>query len=182
MNPTTLMVLSQVFGTITTVITIIVLLQKKMSVILTLTILENTMSALSNLCLLPGGISGAVICAFAVIQAIISRSYEKNDKKVPVPITVVFIFIYIAIGAITYKVPADILPALGATFYGLAVVQKKPFAYRILMILNSLAWIVYELTLMNVSMIVTLIIQLIAAIVGMITIDILGKKKQENNN
>ena len=61
-------------------------------------------------------------------------------------------------------------------------VQKKTLYLRLFMILNSVAWIVYELTLptKNWAMAITFSIQLVATVIGLIRFDI--KKKKEDTD
>ena len=173
---------SQIIGYIATVVTIFALIQKRMPVILTLAIIANALAGTSNL--LISGYAGAGVCAIAVVQTAVSLIYEKKGKKVPVGVTIVFLAAYTALTVVTVVMSQrflDILPGVAAYMYALAVIQKKPLLFRIFMILNSVLWIVYELTLdiPNWAMAVMFAVQLIATVVGIITVDIIGKKKSK---
>ena len=171
---------AQVVGYVATAVTLISLQQKKIINIFIFAIIANALASVSNL--LIGGYAGAGSCAVAVVQTTVSLIFEIKHKKVPLPLTLGFIACYIAVSAVTFRGPLDVLPCVAALLYALAVTQKKPFYYRIFMALNSVAWIVYELTLSpaNYAMAVTFSVQLIATIVGMIRLDFRKKEKEDN--
>jgi len=170
-------IISQVFGYGATAVALISTQQKRMNIILLLAILSNLFSALSNMLL--GGFSGASVCFVAIAQTIVSFLYERKGKKVPVPVTVAFVIAYIAVTALTFKVALDILPGVAALLYAAAVLQQKPLIYRILMSINCCTWILYVLipTPPNIALFITFMLELSFLIVGIVRVDILGKKK-----
>jgi hypothetical protein len=154
--------------------------QKKILNIFIFAIISNVLASTSNL--LIGGYAGMAICAVAVVQTAVSMIFELKHRKVPLPVTIFFLACYIGVSVLTYKTPLDILPCAAALMYALAMAQKKTLYLRLFMILNSVAWIVYELTLptKNWAMAITFSIQLVATVIGLIRFDI--KKKKEDTD
>ena len=87
---------------------------------------------------------------------------------------VFFIACYIAVTVLAFTGPLDALPCLAAVLYAVGVTQKSPAMYRILMLFNSTAWIIYELTLPipNWAMATTFGLQLAATVVGIVRVDL----------
>lgn len=174
-----LTIASQIIGYVATAVTLVALQQKKIKTILIFAIVSNALAGLSNF--LIGGVAGGGICMIAVVQTLISLYCNiKRDGKVPVPVTLFFIACYVTITAVTYKTPFDLLPGAAAIIYALAVIQKKSSNFRILMILNSVAWIIYELTLdpQNFALAATFLLQLISTLIGIVRLDIMKKKSE----
>ena len=171
---------AQIVGYAATVSTLISMQQKKILNIFIFAIISNVLASTSNL--LIGGYAGMAICAVAVVQTAVSMIFELNHRKVPLPVTIFFLACYIGVSVLTYKTPLDILPCAAALMYALAMAQKKTLYLRLFMILNSVAWIVYELTLptKNWAMAITFSIQLVATVIGLIRFDI--KKKKEDTD
>ena len=169
---------AQIVGYAATVSTLISMQQKKILNIFIFAIISNVLASTSNL--LIGGYAGMAICAVAVVQTAVSMIFELKHRKVPLPVTIFFLACYIGVSVLTYKTPLDILPCAAALMYALAMAQKKTLYLRLFMILNSVAWIVYELTLptKNWAMAITFSIQLVATVIGLIRFDI--KKKTED--
>ena len=171
---------AQIVGYAATVSTLISMQQKKILNIFIFAIISNVLASTSNL--LIGGYACMAICAVAVVQTAVSMIFELKHRKVPLPVTIFFLACYIGVSVLTYKTPLDILPCAAALMYALAMAQKKTLYLRLFMILNSVAWIVYELTLptKNWAMAITFSIQLVATVIGLIRFDI--KKKKEDTD
>lgn len=171
---------AQIVGYAATVSTLISMQQKKILNIFIFAIISNVLASTSNL--LIGGYAGMAICAVAVVQTAVSMIFELKHRKVPLPVTIFFLACYIGVSVLTYKTPLDILPCAAALMYALAMAQKKTLYLRLFMILNSVAWIVYELTLptKNWAMAITFSIQLVATVIGLIRFDI-EKKKEDTD-
>ena len=165
-------ILAQIIGYFVTATTLVSQQLKNMTVISLLAIVSNALATASNF--LNGGITGAAICAVAVAQSTIALVCVRKKRNVPVWVTGIFAALYVIIGFITYKQPLDLLPSVAALAFAFGIVQKKPSRYRILILINGLIWIVYELTLPipNYAMAVTFILQSLSSIIGIIRLDI----------
>ncbi|MCQ2426991.1 MAG: YgjV family protein [Clostridia bacterium] len=174
-------IISQIFGVLTTVNALISSQQKKMNVILLIGIFTNLFAAASN-CLL-GAYSGTGVCLVAIAQTVVSYFCDRKNKPVPLWATALFIIGYLGITALTFRGPLDILPGVAAMLYAAAVLQKNPFVYRILMVLNPLCWIFYNILpgIPNISLIITFILELSFMVAGIIRIDIIGRLREKKN-
>ena len=167
-------VFAQILGVITTIIVIAALQMKNIKTIFFFEALANLLVAAS--CLLLSGLSGAAICIAATVQTVISYMYSSKEKEAPKVLTVGFMLVYIILSVFTYKELPDVLPCIGALVYAVAVGQKKPFIFRIMMILNAAVWIGYDVWVGAYSLILTYVFQLTSSAVGIIRIDLKKKK------
>lgn len=120
------------------------------------------------------GLSGAAVCGMATVQTfLIYWLYQRNGKEIPLWFALTFVAVYLACSAVTYKGAADILPAAAAVLFALSVVQSKSWKYRIIMLVNSLLWIPYDIIVAApIPMLVTHGIAVASVVVGMIRLDI----------
>ena len=56
--------------------------------------------------------------------------------------------------------------------------SKKPTYYRIIILLNGALWIIYDIFLKNYTMLISHIITVASAVIGIIRMDILRKNKE----
>jgi hypothetical protein len=124
--------------------------------------------------ILGDGLSGAAVCAVATIHTLlIYLLYQKNDKEISTCFVVSFIVVYLLCSVFTYKGLIDVIPAMAAVLFALSVVQSKSWKYRIIILANSLLWIVYDIIISApIPMVVTHGIAVVSVIVGMIRMDI----------
>jgi len=125
------------------------------------------------------GLSGAAVCALATIHTFfIYVLYQKREKKIPVWFVVSSVLAYLICSAFTYKNITDILPTAAAVLFALSVIQSKSWKYRIIILINSLFWIIYDVMISApIPMMVTHSIAVISVMIGMIRLDIKNKKK-----
>ena len=92
------------------------------------------------------GLSGAAVCAVAMVHTfLIYFLYQKQDKKIPLRFASVFVVIYLACSIFTYKSIIDVVPIMAAVLFALSVVQTKAGKYRLIILVNSLLWIAYDI-------------------------------------
>ncbi len=173
---------AQAFSFLSAIAVIIGMQCKSMKTILLWQSLGNLAVAISYFLL--GGISGGLICLFAVGQGVVIYFYNKRGRKPHTAVLVLFIVISIICSAITayyssQRSFADIFSAVGAILYTLSIAQQRPAASRLIYLFNPLCWMCYDVfTKAIVSFIVHLVV-FIATGVGIVRVDILGKKKAE---
>lgn len=83
-------------------------------------------------------------------------------------LTAIFIVAYIVASLAVYRRSADILSGIAAVTFALAVAQSKAVDYRVLMSINSLLWIIYDLVIGAFTMIITHGLLLGSLIIAMI--------------
>ena len=175
MDPQAAFWIAQGISFITAFAAIFALQLKSMRAILICQIAANLLS--SSTYLLLGGISGAGVGLIAAVQAIIIFFLKQKKIEPRFWMSLVFIAMFVGYMLWSYKSPVDLLPMGAAVFYSLSISQKKPFLYRIYGTVNPTFWLVYDVfTLAIVSFLMHAGI-LISGIVGIIRLDILGRKK-----
>ncbi len=166
--------IAQVIGLIGTGLSLTVVQLKKISHIMIGEIAANSIVAVNYLLL--GGYSGAGICSITITQAVISYILAKKDKPFKWQYAIIFVLLYAISSVYSYQSPIDILPFVGAVFAVCAIMQKKPARYRIFMLLNSMAWIAYDIDKMAYTTLLTHALLLISITVAMIRLDRKNKK------
>ena len=175
MDPQVAFWIAQSISVVTTVIAILCMQLKKMNMILICQITSNFLAGLTYLLL--GGISGLGISIIAVVQSVIMYFYGKKGKSPHPIVTVAFCVSYFACSLLVYQNVFDLLPAAAAVFFALSVAQKKPSYYRIFAAINPIFWIAYDVYTLAYVYILMHSGILISAIVGIVRLDIIGKRK-----
>jgi hypothetical protein len=122
------------------------------------------------------GFSGSGIYMVALIQSLIFFFIRKYGKDEPRWIQPVIIVAYIACSALAFKGLIDIIPMIAAVTCALGISQKKPTNYRIIMVLNGAVWMIYDILVGAYTMLGSHVLTVIAALIGIIRLDILRKK------
>jgi hypothetical protein len=180
MDPQVAFWIAQSISVVTTLIAILCMQLKKMNMILLCQITSNFLAGLTYLLL--GGISGLGISIIAVVQSVIMYFYGKKGKSPHPIVTVAFCASYFACSLLVYQSIFDILPAAAAVFFALSVAQKKPSNYRIFAAINPIFWIAYDIYTLAYVYILMHSGILISAVVGIIRLDVLGRKKSDTVN
>ncbi len=162
-------VIAQAIGPVTTVLSVLSAQMKNITAILMTELLANLLIALSYILL--GGLSGSYICLIACVQALVSFIYAKKKTEVPKIVTGVFILCFLASSVISYKTPMDILPAICAVAFALSLSQSSAKGYRIFMTINTVLWIIYDISISAWGMIITHGLLLVSLIIAMIRQD-----------
>ena len=102
----------------------------------------------------------------------ILRLKEKNEPKWIYPI---IFSAYIGCSLLTFSGVRDIVPMAAALLCALALIQKKPTYYRIVILLNGALWVVYDIFIQNYGMLASHIITVASALIGIIRCDVLKK-------
>lgn len=121
------------------------------------------------------GFSGFGIYLIATLQSLVFFLFRKFEKEEPRWIYPIIFAAYIGCSLITFKEAWDLAPMIAALFCALALMQKKSSHYRIVILLNSLVWIVYDIHIAAVAMLISHIISASSAFIGILRIDILKK-------
>jgi hypothetical protein len=116
-------------------------------------------------------LSGSVICIIGTIQTLTLFLIRKKEKEPRPWLLVLFLIAYITASIIMFAKWFDILSAVAAVTFAVAVMQKKPSVYRIIMLANSSLWIVFDFCAGAYTAIITHSVILISIIVGMLKND-----------
>lgn len=106
--------------------------------------------------------------------------YSSKDKKIPFMLFLAYALILIVSGIFTYVNLFSILPVIFSVLTAYATWCGNLKNYRILLVLSSLSWLVYNFTVGAYISFVGNIFQLSSTIFSMLRFDF-GKKKVDNN-
>ncbi|MBO5908168.1 MAG: YgjV family protein [Clostridia bacterium] len=119
--------------------------------------------------------SGFGVFLVATAQSLLFFLLRLFDKEAPRWIYPIIFAAYIGCSLFTLKSALDIVPMLAALLCGLALMQKKPSAYRIIILLNGALWLIYDIYVQSYGMLISHIITVVSALVGIVRIDLLKK-------
>ena len=148
--------IGQAFGLLGTLCCLILPFMKQKWQMLALTALVNVFCAL-NLVLI--GEVGSVIFIYvvAVVQTIVALWHLKRDTAVTKAENVLFLFLYVFCGALDLRAFLDVIPIVGAVFHMLATFQRDVQKTRVLLLFNSLTFMVYYALVGSTSVFSTLV-------------------------
>ena len=72
----------------------------------------------------------------------------------------------------------DIVPTIAAVLCALALMQKKTSRYRIIILFNGIAWLIYDIIMGAYTMLASRIFTVTSALLGIIRLDILKKEEK----
>lgn len=130
--------------------------------------------------LLLGAFTAVGINCIDFIRSLIFYRYAKNEKEIPISWWIGYVIILITIGIFTYTNIFSILPiALGIMFaYG--IWQNNLKVYRIIMVINVLGWLIYNISVQAYVGTFGNILHLVSTIVAMYRFkDFKFQKKKE---
>ena len=168
-------ILSQIFGFLVFLFVFASAQTKNMKNALLCQIGCNGFGMLSYVLL--GGFSGCGIYLIATIQSAIFYFIRKSGKDEPKWLNPVIIVAYLACSAATLKGWLNLVPMLAAVLCAVGLAQKKPTNYRIILLLNGVIWLIYDVFMGAYTMLASHIITVGSALLGIIRLDL--RKKTE---
>lgn len=168
-----LVIISQILGALSCVFAISSMQLKNIKIIMLCQLLCNLLGMFSYV--LSDGFSGFGIYLVATLQSFgffLLRSFNKEEPRWIYPI---IFAAYILCSLLTFKTAWDIAPMIAALLCALALIQKKPVHYRVVILLNCLVWMVYDLHIQNFAMLITHLITAASGLIGIIRNDIVKK-------
>ena len=148
--------IGQALGLIGTLCCLILPFFKKKWQMLAITALVNVFCAL-NLVLI--GEVGSVILIYvvAVVQTVVALWHLKRDTAVTMAENVLFLILYVVCGALDLHTLVDVIPIAGAVFHMLATFQRDVQKTRVLLVFNSVTFMVYYALVGSTSVFSTLV-------------------------
>lgn len=162
-------ILAQVAGLITAVLAMVSVQLKDMKNILIMGVVTNALTV-TNYWLL-GEMSGAWICIIAIVQTLWIYHYTKNDRRFPKRLNYIFMVLYTAVVILTFGKAVDVLAWIAAIAFACAVVQIETSRYRLIIIVNSLSWVVYDLLTRSYTMAITHSLIFCSVVIAIIRLD-----------
>ena len=166
-------ILSQIFGAVVFVFVFASMQTTDMKRTLAYQVACNAFGMLSYVLL--GSISGCGIYLVAAVQSAVLLVYRKRDREVPAWLTALFFAAYILASLTTFRDVKDIVPLIAALLCALALIQKKTSRYRVVILLNGVMWIVYDLFVGAYTMLASHVFTVASALSGIIRLDILKR-------
>lgn len=171
---------AQVISVVAGILAIVMMQFKNVKIMLFFQVLVNLTAASTYL--LVGGDSGMIVSILATIQAIVMFLYQRKNKIPHLAVTIIFVAAYFGLAIYSTLVKEDfmeMLPAICAFCYSMALVQKKPSAFRVWGALNPTFWIPYDLYTGAIVMSLVHTGILVSSVVGMIRLDGFLKSKKK---
>lgn len=162
--------IGQCFGILACVLSVISMLSKRITGALIFQMAANVTIAINFG--LTNGLSGAIVCIIGSIQTLTLFIMRRKDKEPKWWLLLIFLAAYISASVFTFNYWFDILSAIAAVTFAVAVMQKNPANYRIIMLINSCLWLVFDFCAGSYGAIVTHTVILISIIAGMVKNDI----------
>ena len=159
---------------------------KNMKKILILVFLGKAFVAVSYL-LGGSGLYGAASCILGALFSIVNYFFDAKEKPVPKWLAAIYGLSFVAVNIIVsfnsivtfgdtvsvdYKaLVLCVLAIFGTLAFVLCIGQKNGAKYRFWTVMNMIMWCIYDLISGNIQVLITHIIQLSVAVVGMIIHD-----------
>lgn len=170
-------ILAQIAGFITAILAIIAVQLKEMKSILLMGVVTNALTV-TNYWLL-GEMSGAWICLIAIVQSLWIFYYSKDGRRFPKRLNYIFMLLYSVAVFVAYQNIYDILSWVAAICFALAVVQLESSKYRLIICINSLSWIVYDIMTRSYTMGLTHGLIFLSTVIAIIRLDRKQKTKED---
>ena len=176
-------ILAYAVGILTTVVAVLSMQFKSMKIVLLLQIVANGLLGVQYA--IRGADTGVWSLALGVVQIILS--YVLNVKSIRFPRWLVLLFVagYLIITVFTFKSFFDVLPFIALCIFSVSIIQEKSRICRILSVLNSITFLIYDVSTQSYSAIITHGTILLFLIVGILRLDlsewrsILSKKSKQ---
>ena len=168
-------ILAYAVGILTTAVAVLSMQFKSMRIVLLLQIVANGLLGLQYA--IRGADTGVWSLSLGVVQIILS--YVLNVKSIRFPKWLVLLFItgYLIITVFTYKSIFDVLPFIALCIFSVSIIQEKSRICRILSVLNSITFLVYDVSTQSYSAIITHGTILLFLIVGILRLDLAEWKR-----
>ena len=180
MDAQTAFLIAQGISIVTGVVAIVLKQMKTMRLILLFEVIANLLA--SSTYLLLGGDAGAIVSVLAILHSLIMFLFNRKEKSVPIAVPIAFIVLYTACSTysiITKADPMEVLPAIAAVCFALALTQKKPRFDRVWSVINAFSWVIYDGYNAAYVMLAVHMGILISTVVAMVRIDGILKPKKE---
>ena len=166
---------AQMVGVLTTVVTVIAAQLKNMKYILLCQLCANLMVAISSGML--GGLSGAWLCSVAAVQTVVWYFLEQRGISSTAKKWMLWLFaaVYVVGTAVVYQSWGDIISCMGVLLYLLAITQTRSSKYRCYICLNTLLWMIYDLTILSFGSLIAHGVEFTSALIGILRLDVGGR-------
>ena len=148
---------------------------KKMRTVLIFKFLVNGLVGINYL--ISQSLSGALICAAAILCLGVNYFFTSKDKEIPRWVVVFHSVVFLAVNLLTFAHWYDVLALIASMFFVLCIVQKSTKFYRLIYIGNALIWIPYDMLAKSYGNLFTHVVLAIAILISIFVRD--GKKARK---
>lgn len=173
-------IIAQVLGVLATIAFAISPQQKSKKAVLIFQFISNVLYSLQYIIL--GAFSAVATCWISIVNNIVFYKYAQKDKEIPNGILSLFVAIVIIAGILTYNNIFSIIPILLSILYIYGSWQDNLKIYRIVCIIGSIGWFVYNWVVGAYASTLGNGFQCISSIIAMIRLDIIKKEGIKNND
>lgn len=159
--------LAQSFGIVGLIILILSFQKNSKEKLLKYQVFSSLFFSIQYFCL--NAISGCLMNAMTLVRNIIFRRFK---NKVPIIYLIIIVVLMIILSIFSYSGVISILPTIGVILYSIAIWQDNLTITRIAEIIGCILFIIYNIKVVAISGLITTIIEMISAIVGIYRFDI----------
>lgn len=167
---------SQLFGIIITVGSVLMLQLKDVKKTLFCAAVVNFLGTVNYI--IAGGLSGCGVYLIAAMQSFTFLIMRMREKEPPKYIGWIFSAAMLICSLTAYRRSADLFAAAAALLCALGLAQKKASGFRFFTLFNSVSWLAYDIAIGAYSMILAHSVSLVAAVVGIVRLDLKKTKKE----
>lgn len=147
--------------------------QKSKRKILVFQLISSVLYALQYFIL--SAFSAGIINIIGAVKEFCFYLYAKKEKDIPVKILLIYIIVVIISGILTYTDIFSVMPILLTILSTYGIWQKNLKKYRILVVVATIFWIIYNLVVGAYVNVIGNLFQLGSAIIAIIRLDIIKK-------
>lgn len=169
-------ILAQIVGILAIVVFAISPHQKTKKKVLFLNIVASLLYALQYFLL--GAFSAVATNVIGAVKNIVFHEYEKNEKDIPIMALLIYIAILVISGVLTYTNILSVFPVLLSSLSAYGVWQKNLKVYRNIVVISSVAWLIYNFVVGAYVGAIGNAFQIGSAIIAIIRLDVIKNKKE----
>ena len=125
-----------------------------------------------------GAFTGSFMAIVSFIRDLIFTKYEK--RRTPLWILIIIYIIMTVLTVVSWAGPLSLLPFIGSLIYAWSLWYGKVKWIRLGNAVGNSPYLVYTILTGNYALFIMTLFEVLAAIIGFIRIDVLGKKKKLN--
>ena len=121
-------------------------------------------------------LSASGVCAIGAVETLALFFINKKGARIPMWFTALFISLGLGVSVVMivingFKGVTDVLPMIAVVVFNIAMVQKRSYVSRILMIFNSAIWLSLNIISFDLSLVISYSVLILMAAVGIVRLD-----------
>jgi hypothetical protein len=169
-------VLGQAFGILALICTVVSMQLKKKKHLMVLQTASEAFIVAQYF--VKGAFTGSFMAIVSFIRDLIFTKYEK--RRAPLWILIIIYIIMTILTIVSWAGPLSLLPFIGSLIYAWSLWHGKVKWIRLGNAVGNSPYLVYTILTGNYALFIMTLFEVLAAIIGFIRIDVLGKKKKLN--